>query len=250
MLHAFARHKSKAYTRYLRVRDPSEPRVSSEDEITSIIFGPLDFLSASDNWKLWTLLLQSHASRNISSPLPSEYVSDFSPSACTLEFWPRKDNIEPDLVIKFSNDKDQTRSLLVELKWDAGLSGADQLEKQWLHYQRSEHASSLHIFIAKRMGRPPDIQPWACESADGSAASRLRRILWHEFKHEIVKLAGLPETSGPLKRWCVLAGGFLRQVGIRPFIGFDTTVRLADTIPDGGDEQIKFWPRPAKSSSI
>jgi hypothetical protein len=247
MLHAFARNKSRAYQRYLGVREASEPRVSSEDEITSLIFGPLDFLPASDNWKLWQLVLQSHASREESGALPSDYFSDsFSPNACMLQFWPRKDNIEPDLVIKFSDGQGGMRSLLIELKWDADVSGDDQLEKQWLRYQSGEHAHSLHVFIAKRMGSlPPDRTPWNCPGADGSAGSRLRAIRWHEFKHEIVKLARLPDTSVPLERWCQLASGFLRQVGIRQFAGFHTSVHLADAIPELGDQPVQFWPRTA-----
>jgi hypothetical protein len=242
MLHAFARNKSKAYTRYLRVRDPSEPRVSSEDEITSLIFGPLDFLSASDNWQLWKLVLQSHASTDISGPLPSAYFSGFSPDTCTLDFWPRKANIEPDLVISFSNGQGETRSLLVELKWDAGLSGSDQLEKQWLHYLDGQQATSLHVFMAKRLGDPPPgIRAWSYLEADGFTASRLRRIRWHNFKHEIGRLAALPDTSIPLKRWCILAGEFLTRLGIRPFVGFHATLAQASAIPDDDGEPLQFW---------
>lgn len=242
MLHAFARHKSKAYTRYLGVRDTSEPRVSSEDEITSLVFGPLDFLSAADNWLLWKAVLQSHASMHISGALPPDYLVNFSPDACTLEFWPRKNNIEPDLVVTFSNAAGQIRSLVVELKWDAPPSGEDQLQKQWMDYQAGQHAHSLHVFITKRIGDlPSDVQPWSCGVAN-APASRLRAIRWHAFRHEILKLAGLPNTSRPLKLWCELTSGFLRQVEIRPFVGFHTVRRLADAIPDGTDnEQLTWW---------
>lgn len=251
MLHAFARNKSRAYTRYLRVRDPSEPRVSSEDEITSLVFGPLDFLSASDNWILWSSVFQSHASNDMSGPIPQNYFSGFSPSECTFEFWPRKDNIEPDLVIRFSNESGETRSLLVELKWDAGVSGADQLEKQWLRFHEDEHASSLHVFIAKSMGDlPTNRRPWSCLNTDGSAASasRLRGIRWHEFRHEIVKLADSPHASAPLKRWCDLVSGFLKRLGIRPFVGFGATVRLAAATPEVDKDDELFWLPRAQST--
>jgi hypothetical protein len=246
MLHAFARHKSKAYTRYLGVRDPSEPRVSAEDEITSIIFGPLDFLSASDNWKLWKAVLQNHASTTVSGPLPSDYLADFFPDVCTLAFWPRKNNIEPDLVVTFSDAAGQTRSLLVELKWDAPPSGEDQLKKQWLAYQAGQHAYSLHVFITKRIGDlPTDVHPWSCEEG-GNSASRLRAIRWNAFRHEILKLAESSNISRPLKRWCELSSGFLRQVEIRPFVGFHTIIRLADAIPDDSDNKHLTWWRSGK----
>jgi hypothetical protein len=242
MLHAIARNKSRAYTRYLSVKAPFEPRISAEDEITSIIFGPLEFLPAADNWKLWQRILQSRASGHLSGPLPSTYLAGFSPHAFELEFWPRKDRIEPDLVIRFSDACGETRSLLVELKWDAPLSGPDQLEKQWLRYQRGLHAQSLHVFLAKEVGRQPeDRQPWACVDSDGTAASRLRRVHWHGFQYEIGQLAAAPDTSAPLRRWCVLAGGFLAQVGIRSFGGFHDSLALATAIPDGDQEIMQFW---------
>jgi hypothetical protein len=159
-----------------------------------------------------------------------------------LEFWPRKDNIEPDIVIHFSNDQGETRSLLIELKWDSGLSGSDQLAKQWLHYHDGQHANSLHVFMAKRMAQgPTGIRSWSCLEKDGSEASRLRKIRWHDFKHEIVRLAALPDTSIPLKRWCILASEFLTQLGIRPFVGFHAAIAQANAVPDSDEQTLQFW---------
>jgi hypothetical protein len=250
MLHAFARHKSKAYKRYLRMRDDDEPRVSSEDEITSIIFGPLDFLPASDIWVLWEFILGNHASDAMSGPLPPDFFPGFFPIACTHSFWPRKGKVEPDLLVKFTDVTGVPRSLLIEVKWDAGVSGADQLEKQWQVYQSGEHASSLHVFLAKRMDDwPLDVRPWASESSP-EAASRLRAIRWHDFKHEVVKLARMPDTSTLLKRWCTLAIGFLEQVNIHPFVGFHSSIRLANHIDSGSTENGRFWSGPAISQLI
>jgi len=240
MLQAFTRNKSRSYKRYLGVRDPFERRVNAEDEITSLIFGPLEFLSAHDNWALWRSLLQNPGASN--PPLPSSFFSNFFPTSCAFAFWPRKDNIEPDLVIQFADDMGKTRSLLIELKWDAGVSGLDQLEKQWLSYQASEHDRSLHIFIAKRAREMmPDLAPWSCREADGSKAVRFRPMSWHEFKHEIAKIPSTASTSSVLRRWAVLVSGFLGQLEIRPFLGFQAAVRLANAIPHDEDRYVLFW---------
>lgn len=242
MLHAFARNKSRAYKRYLGVRDASEPRVSVEDEITSLIFGPLEFLSALDNWILWKIVLQSPLSVRTCGPLPSEFFSDFSPSSCQLDFWPRKDNVEPDLVINFADSTGETRSLLIELKWDAGVSGLDQLEKQWLRYQESEHDRCLHLFIAKRARElVPDVALWTYREANGTEAVRLRAIRWHEFKHEIAKIPAASAASSSLMRWAVLVNEFLGQLEIRPFLGFHDSIRLAEAIPYVDNQDILFW---------
>jgi hypothetical protein len=241
MLHAFARRKSRAYTLYTGDREVPGQRVSAEDEITSLVFGPLDFLSPSDNWTLWKSILQAPAADHRTGPMPRTFFSDFSPSACTAEFWPRQDSIEPDLLVRFRDDAGKTRALLVELKWNAGQSGPDQLKNQWLHYQAGQHADSLHVFIAKRMDLPPDTRPWDCRDGDaGLAANRLRAVRWHEFKHEAVKLAAAADTPLPLKRWAQLAAGFLGQVGIRPFVGFEQAVVLAKALPLDGSGAT-FW---------
>ncbi|WP_419735663.1 hypothetical protein [Pseudomonas sp. COR18] len=51
MLHAYLRNKSALYHRYLpaKLRDPAEGRVTQEDEVTSIVFGPLEFPLKDEN---------------------------------------------------------------------------------------------------------------------------------------------------------------------------------------------------------
>lgn len=242
MLHAFTRNKSRAYTKYLGVKNLSEPRVCSEDEITSIVFGPLDFLSPADHWSVWKSVLQGHASMHASGPMPPNFTEGFSPVECQLDFWPRKHRIEPDIVIKFTDAVGESRSLVVELKWNAGVSGDDQLQKQWLDYQAGLHASSLHVFIAKQMSElPSDRHAWSVSGGGSVRASRLRAVRWHDLRHEIAKLAGLPATSLALVRWCELTNAFLSLVGIRTFAGFHASRHLAESTVLPDDAQIRFW---------
>ncbi|MGC8508800.1 MAG: hypothetical protein ACP5NM_11105, partial [Thiomonas sp.] len=58
MLHAVERKKtSLPQGRYGFVREASERRRTQEDEITSIVFGPLEFLDESDVARLWLYLI-------------------------------------------------------------------------------------------------------------------------------------------------------------------------------------------------
>ncbi|KQQ87221.1 hypothetical protein [Massilia sp. Leaf139] len=252
MLHAFDRHKSSFHIRYLGVKDELEPRVSSEDEITSLVFGPMDFLSPADNWRCWETILNHQASRKRGGlPPPDFFAPSFTPTACTLLFWPKKDKVEPDLHIVFSDTHGTRRSLLVELKWNAPLSGDDQLEKQWERYHEGEHAHSLHVFIAKRVEElQVDETSWACLGEGGAAASRLRLLSWHEFRHEIEGLGAAPDLPVPLRRWCRLTSHFLLQVGIRPFVGFGDSIRLADAFPLAEGDPVTFWHGNAPSTTF
>ena len=72
-----------------------------------------------------------------------------------------------------------------------------------------------------------------------ATVSAIQPIMLHAF-------AARPDTSIPLKRWCVLAGAFLTQLGIRPFVGFHATLAQASAIPDDGGEPLQFWPGTAK----
>jgi hypothetical protein len=224
--------------------------VCSEDEITSIVFGPLDFLPASDHWLLWKTVLHNHASMHASGLLPLDFLSGFSPVECILDFWPRKSGVEPDLVITFTSAQGETRSLLIELKWNAGVSGDDQLHRQWSEYQAGLHATSLHVFIAKRMSDlPDDRQGWLAPGRAGMRASRLRAVRWHELQHEIAKLAALSGTPVALARWCELTSGFLHQVGIRAFAGFHASKRLASALARPELAQARFWSWPADNGT-
>jgi hypothetical protein len=242
MLHAFARNKSKAFNQYLPTRNPSEQRINSEDEITSLVFGPLEFLSASDNWKIWKAILQNNASLSISGSLPPDFLADFSPTSVTYDFWPKKNRVEPDLVVEFLNDLGKSRSLLIELKWDAPPSGEDQLRKQWLNFQDGKHASSLHLFISKRaLQEPADLHLWSCREAGASTENRLRQIRWHDFKHELVQQVLRRDASMSLRKWCELTSGFLHHLRIRPFVGFFRTLQLAAAIEEEVNPHLVFW---------
>lgn len=215
MLHVTANNgKSTLYRRYLGDRDREERKVHEEDEITSTILGPLDFMPTADVFRFWQGVLQSAGQNNF---LPAG-----TPSQITMEMWPKRTDpatnksIEPDLMVRMTWP-DTFRILLIELKWRSPLSGADQLHKQWLRFlTNAERSYALHLFIA------PEISAGAeapnNEEAGGDVwGNRLILLPWMQIRAVLNEFA--LEDSG-LGRWAKLAGCFLKRVQIRSFGGF------------------------------
>ena len=140
MLHAFNHNKSRQFQRYLGVRhDPDERRIAAEDEITSIVMGPLAFLGAPAIGMFWRNLIQLHHA-NVDFPAGP-------PSQASMRFWPRNKGIEPDLHVELCWGP-QKRTVLVEFKWRARLSTPTQLQDQWQRYLKpEEQTNGYHLFI-------------------------------------------------------------------------------------------------------
>lgn len=146
MLHAIEKSKTRISRRYLGYRDGIELRVSEEDEITSTVLGPLDFLTAAENHRFWQRLLASVKHANFLPPS--------QPSNVEFGFWERRiandasGTIEPDAIVRMCWPDGSTRTLLIELKWRAPLSGEDQLHRQWLQYlTEMERQTALHLLL-------------------------------------------------------------------------------------------------------
>lgn len=205
MLHAITHNKSRLYRRYLGHREHNEKRVPEEDEITSLIIGPLAFLPASEIGAFWMALVR-WGNPKITFPEGAVTHAD-------MTFWPRKGNIEPDMVVDLYWE-DERKLLLVEFKWRAPLSGDDQLHKQWQDYlSHDEREHALHLFIA------PD-------TAEGSKAMMRDdvwngRLLLRSWFDVLNTLHHLNESKIPhLQRWSEEVIGCLERLGIRPFRGF------------------------------
>lgn len=223
MLHAIYSCKSKAYRRYLGEREGIERRVSEEDEITSIILGPLDFLKSSDVYLFWkNVLKKSGCNQNI---LRTAFPESF-PEKSAVSLWPSRrlpngeGRIEPDAKIVFSWPDNQQLILLLELKWRAALSGHSQLHRQWHEYLSPvERSQSLHIFIA------PDISIGSTALISGlgdvwltSQGSRLVLLPWLSIRSV---LADFTSWDSAIGRWAIFVDSFLDKIGIRKFNGFE-----------------------------
>lgn len=206
MLHAFSNKKSRLYRRYLGHRDDvTERRVAEEDEITSLIMGPLAFLSPAAIGAFWAGLVRL---RN-----PEHEFPIGSPTQAQMYFWPRRGKIEPDLRINLAWGG-ETRVILVEFKWRAPLSGENQLHEQWRTYLTSEEReSALHVFIG-------------LETSAGAQAM-IREDIWNGrlvTRSWFDVLSTLPtlKTGAALElhRWGEQVKKCLNLLAVRPFNGF------------------------------
>jgi hypothetical protein len=207
MLHAFNHGKSHLYKRYLGHREHGEKRVYEEDEITALIMGPLDYVPAPAAGLFWQGLLKCEG-RSIHPAFPEAPVSH-----ARMRFWPRR-GIEPDLVVELGWPSGERRILLVEFKWNAPLSGKDQLHRQWLEFLTdAERADAYHLFIA------PEI------SAGLNALSNediwKGQLILHSWISvlNVVRDLRVSEFTG-LERWKAQMSRFLGKLGILRFQGF------------------------------
>lgn len=221
MLHATARNgKSTLYKRYLRERDGEERKVCQEDEITSIIFGPLDFLSPTDGHRFWQRVLKAagHA----------EFLPATPPLKMSMDMWARRKYvaIEPDIVITMDWAVDVQRILLIELKWEAKLSD-NQLQKQWQKYLKNDAQcdQALHLFIAKTISE--GVQARTSKDVWQKGDS-LVLLPWLKIR---TALGDFSKEASALGRWAKLADHFLERVGIAKFSGFDQLSSCVAPLP-------------------
>ncbi|MDR1910752.1 MAG: hypothetical protein LBQ52_00180 [Helicobacteraceae bacterium] len=195
MLHAVEHNKTKMHRRYLGERDENEKMVKGEDEIVSTIFGALDFLPPQDIFKFWQEAL--------SNKLPC----DLADKNAAIAFWQKNNGIEPDIVVTIGE-----WTLLIECKWSSGLSGEDQLSRQWLEFlNQEERKNAFHILIAHEAQKIVETQEktvWG---------DRLIALSWRDIKSVFYKLSG---DKTPLERWAKLSDRFLKDIGVYHFTGF------------------------------
>ncbi|SEN20744.1 hypothetical protein SAMN04487857_111192 [Pseudomonas sp. ok272] len=211
MLHAISQKKSQLHKRYLGYREPDEVRVGEEDELTSLLIGPLAFLPAQAIATFWERLIK-HAHPSIDWPTGTV-------TQAQMHFWPRRPiapqrYIEPDLLVQIHWPTGERRTLLVEFKWRAPLSSERQLHDQWQKFLTlEEQAHALHLFIA-----PEVSHGLAALDQDDIWQGRLLLRSWLDV---LACLQRLPQTEDePLGHWAAQVTKVLAMLNIHPFQGF------------------------------
>ena len=232
MLHAIEKSKTRIPTRYLGDRDGIELRVSEEDEITSTVLGPLDFLTAAENHRFWQRLL---ATAN-----QADFLLPSQPSNVQFGFWERRiaydasGTIEPDAVLRMFWPDGSVRILLIELKWRAPLSGEDQLHRQWLQYlTEEERQNAVHLFIAPNVSAGE----WARSNNDVWGNRKLILLSWLHIRSVLSEFS---KEATAIGRWARVADQFLESVHIRKFRGFNTLFHEQAQLPESLPSPL-FW---------
>jgi hypothetical protein len=212
-----------------------------EDEITSIFFGGLQLLPIKTIWSLFAKIAKQ---ANIHSDAFSS-----SPTSANFEYWPRFDNIEPDLVINFKQDGRPLINIIVEVKWNSPLSPKCELVKQWSSRPKKSE-EWIHLYITKQTSsrnfqdiknsidiaksglcdKPENCQQPKCFSHPTNAFSswkqgkKLAAITWPEI---IAISKSVLENNDPTLKGIEI---FFQKQGIHLFNGFSLPDELNDFV--------------------
>lgn len=212
MLHAIYRKKSQLPAqRYAASAGAQDTRRTQEDEITSTIFGPLDFMSVEALRKVIGSLFEREL------PPKSSNIS--------IEFWPGYDRVEPDVVFIEDLEDKRKNAYIVEVKWNAPL-GEEQVERQIDAVEAIEgiHRTS-HIVLSRHIL---------------NVDAQSRNLTWMDFKDRVISLKKSTSTDRALTKWIDLVDCFLEQCNIRHFRGFGE-VKVPVTTRQSLESAI-FWP--------
>lgn len=213
MLHAILQSK----TNFLTASYNSSDR-RFEDPITSIVFGPLEYIPAQESFTFFTMLFEGSA--------PVEYED----LQLSLTFWHRlyrgheyvdskkwdflkmkgavKQYVEPDLLLEYFTSKGLIRRYMIEIKWDSP-EGKDELKKQWGILKKEIKDDTIHIFLAKVI-------------PDGLSRNNVTKCHWNRFVNALHSFCPNTVFSPAFDVWRGNTIRFLEAVEskIKTFSGF------------------------------
>ena len=228
MLQAVIKNK---LNRYLR-KDGQPP----EDLITDCFFGPLRYLDMGDAGKALAYICHN-VGKAAFHVLDGSAVSD-------IELWPRKNSVEPDVLVHCRSSVGTAVQLLIEVKWNSPL-GEAQAVRQWCEFNGSSVGDDrlLHLIVCRsRTSVERDIKKqeeevWKGQDEDLAVWRESRLVLsWYEVAK---RLRDRPRwQSAQLQRWAYDTSAVLKRYGERPFEGF---ANLPSTVLNQSDNKFMFW---------
>ena len=227
MLQAVIKYK---LTKYLR-RDGQPP----EDLITDCFFGPLRYLDAYDAGRALACICRN-AGQAAFHVLDGAAVS-------SVDLWPRRNGVEPDVLVRCKTSLGVEVQLLIEVKWNSPL-GEAQAVRQWCEFNGSiGHDLLLHLIVCRsrtsleKQIKEQEEQRWTGLPVGLAAWQGSRLILtWYDIAKE---LRNEPSgQSSQLQRWYCDTRAVLKRYGERPFEGFTDPRSPALEWPD---DKVVFW---------
>lgn len=235
--------------------------VLHEDEVTSCIFGEMQYLPPDMIWQIFNQLTKDAKLKDVKTV---EKVFCNFPDKANFEFWPQWKtgvrHVEPDLVIHFSKENSLLLHVLVEVKWGARLFPPCELIRQWnwSHSRRNDEAPWIHLYLVKDTAKGhTEVESSLFESEelcercprcedndrrlykgpkfDTSAEwqGRLGCVGWRHL------MAAVNKIAQKHRRWSDGVSMFFAKQGLVPFIGFGwlSSEDLGDVLTD---EEIIF----------
>jgi len=249
LLHASFHNKTAFFKRYHAGYSRLEgERIPAEDEITSTFLGTLDFMHPDGVFSLWQEIF--NVAGRSQSLLPDGLPHNCQLQSASIKLWPRRGEqgirIEPDAFIEFQWQTGHRRLLLVEFKWESGLSPR-QLQRQWTEFlSADEQLYACHVFIAKNISAGIASKNIEDNVWGDNDENRLLMVPWEQIRTAFLRLGRANGEITELSRFAKYMDGFLEKIGIGHFGGFKT-LTIPDTLPPMLSTSL-FW-RPFKGFS-
>lgn len=198
MLYATYRQKTHLPQYLYAKKNNIGTRRTPEDEITSIIFGSLDWMPNHTAYRLWKHLV-------------NEDYSDPIGWTVRTELWPKTGGVEPDVKATLTHSGGEQQTIVVEVKWDAPLHERQLLDQWEQAFNPEERLKGHHVFIGKTKAMAESVGQWH---------QGLQTYTWLDFI-DALKDKKLTAGDAMLKRWVDVVVTFLHASGIRLFRGFN-----------------------------
>lgn len=204
MLEAFTRGKLRGSVAD-DIRNRHGHKEIQEDLITSMVFGPLRYMSPESAWHIVKALF-----------FPENSHNDIIPIAHEVLFWPSMNDgerrIEPDVIFEFRFKKEEPIGVIVEVKWNAPISER-QLTRQWNAFKNHKlYGRRYQGFLGKNA-----LSISTAKLEDKKSQSSVTQ--WRSWS-EFISNTSIRIDTPAVRNWQESVTSLLSKLGLIPFSTF------------------------------
>lgn len=229
MLQAITRNKAEKFLKQ------DGTRIPREDLMTDVVFGGLRYFEP------------DQAGLALHWMMPD--VVEFGTLVREVRLWPRRNRVEPDVVIDLIAPNAQNLRLIVECKWLDFVLTAEQLEKQWVQFGPTApdvEGEVRHVLVVQRKIR---VEPEAFISAHPEVRAVRTLLLWRELAASAnSRLAS--QGSLPLNKWISDVVRVVDAADERAFSGWRLLPSVEISPTDHFVFDCNFWSDPVLATLI